>query len=98
MMFRGVDMEIEVIRSEKNLLEFYIEGERHTFTNLLKSRLLEDKDVDFASYVLDHPTSSKAKFVLRTSGKTPKKALDDASKKIEEDLDELEKLVKKALK
>ena len=36
-------MELEIIKSDKNSLEFYLEGERHTFPNLLKSRLLEDK-------------------------------------------------------
>jgi len=91
-------MEIEVISSEKNLLEFYLQGERHTFSNLLKSRLLEDKDVEMVSYLLDHPTSNKARFILRTSGKTPKKAIEDAAKKIEEELGDFEKLSKKALK
>ena len=91
-------MELEVISSDKNSLEFYLAGERHTFSNLLKSRLLEDKDVDMVSYILEHPTSNKARFILKTSGKTPKKAIEDAAKKIEDELEEFEKLAKKALK
>ena len=91
-------MELEVIKSAKNSLEFYLEGERNTFSNLLKSRLLEDKDVEYVSYMLEHPTSNKARFILKTSGKTPKKAIEDAAKKIEEDVEEFEKLAKKALK
>ena len=91
-------MELEVISSDKNSLEFYLQGERHTFSNLLKSRLLEDKDVEMVSYMLEHPTSTKSRFILKTSGKTPKKAIEDAAKKIEEELEEFEKLAKKALK
>jgi len=91
-------MELEIIKSDKNSLEFYLEGERHTFSNLLKSRLLEDKDVEYVSYVLDHPTSTKARFIVKTAGKTPKKAIEDAAKKIEEAVEEFEKLAKKALK
>ena len=91
-------MEIELIKNNKNMVEFSIKGERHTFSNLLKSRLLEDKSVEFASYLLEHPTDNSAKFILATKGKTPKKALEDAIKKIDDDLSEFEDIIKKAVK
>ena len=91
-------MKIEVIKSEKDFAEFRVEGERHTLPNLLKQKLLEHKGVEFVSYVLDHPTDTGARFVLRTDGKSPKKALEDAAKEIEEELDDFSKKVKKALK
>lgn len=91
-------MEIEVIKKQKNYLEFILKGERHTFPNLLRSRLLKDPAIEFASYVLDHPLDEDSRFVIKTKGKTPKKALDDALKKIEKDLGDFEKSIKKAIK
>jgi len=91
-------MKIDVLKNEKNFVEFTIEGQRHTLPNLLKQKLLENKSVEFVSYVLEHPMDKSAKFVLRTDGKSPKKALEDAAKEIEEELDDFSKKVKKALK
>lgn len=91
-------MKIDVIKSEKDFVEFLIEGERHTLPNLLKQKLLENKDVSFVSYSLDHPTSNAAKFALRTKGKSPKKALEDAAKEVEADIEEFSSKLKKAMK
>ena len=92
-------MELEVTKNDGNHLEFILKGERHTFSNMLKAKLLEDKSVSFVSYVLDHPFGDNAVFSLTTnSSKKPKKALEDALKEIEAELDEFSKGVKKALK
>ena len=91
-------MEIEVLKKQKNYAEFIIKGERHTFPNLLKSRLLKDSSVEFVSYMLDHPIADDARFVIKTKGKTPGKALADACKKIDKDLADFEKSIKKAVK
>ncbi|MBU0662527.1 MAG: DNA-directed RNA polymerase subunit L [Candidatus Diapherotrites archaeon] len=91
-------MEIEVLNKQGNLLEFFIKGERHTFPNLLKSALLKEPGVEFVSYVLDHPLDSKAKFILRTKGKTPKIVLASACGKIEKDLAEFQNAIKTAVK
>ncbi len=91
-------MKLDILKNEKNFVEFKIEGERHTLPNLLKQKLLENKDVEFVSYILDHPMDTSAKFVLKTTGKSPKKVLEDAAKEIEEDLDDFSKKVKKVLK
>jgi len=91
-------VKIDILKSEKDYAEFVLEDERHTFPNLLKQKLLERKDVEFASYILEHPTDSNAKFVLKTKGKTPQKVLDEAAKDLEKDLDDFEKGIKKVLK
>lgn len=91
-------MKLEILKSEKDHAEFIIEGERHTFPNILKQKLLERKDVEFVSYILEHPTDNKAKFVLKTRGKTPKKVLEEATKDIEKDLTDFEKKVVSSLK
>ena len=91
-------MKIEVIKNEKDFVEFRMDGERHTFPNLLKQKLLGSKDVEFVSYILDHPTDKSARFALKTAGRSPKKVLEEAAKEIEEELDDFDKKMKKALK
>jgi len=91
-------MELEIIKQEKNLLEFALKKERYTLPNLLKNKLLQDSSVIFVSNKLEHSLLDTTHFVLRTKGKTPKKALEDALKKIEKDLASFELGIKKALK
>lgn len=91
-------MKIDVLKSEKDMVEFRFEGERHTFPNLLKQKLLENKDVAFVSYVLDHPMESNARFALKTNGKSPKKIIDDAAKEIEADFEDFSAKIKKSFK
>ncbi|MEW6294848.1 MAG: DNA-directed RNA polymerase subunit L [Candidatus Diapherotrites archaeon] len=91
-------MEIEIIKDTKNQIEFILKGERYTFPNLLKSKLLEDKDVEFVAFKLEHPMDKDSKFVLKTKEKTARKALSDASKTIMEELGEFKKALKKAVK
>lgn len=91
-------MKLRVLREEKNMVEFMLEGERHAFPNLLKQKLLGNKEVEYVSYVLDHPTDKNARFVLKTAGKNPKKALEEAAKEIDAELDEFASKAKKAFK
>lgn len=91
-------MEIEVLKQEKNLLEFIIKGERHSLPNLLKTKLLKNKETEFVSYKLDHPSDPDSIFVLRTKTLAPKKVLLDALKEIDADFDDFLKEVKKSFK
>ena len=91
-------MEIEVVKNEKNEAEFMIKGNRHTYPALLQDRLLRDKSVMFAAYKLLHPMDSDARFIVKTSSKSPKKALQDAVKAIADDLDAFEKKLDKTVK
>ncbi|NJE06414.1 DNA-directed RNA polymerase subunit L [Thermococcus sp. M36] len=78
-------MKIEVIKREENVLEFYLEGEDHTFANLLNEVLHENKHVTFAGYTIEHPVlmARKPKFRVVTDGEvTPEKALEEAAQKI----------------
>jgi len=78
-------MKIEVIKREGNVLEFYLEGEDHTFANLLNEVVHENEHVTFAGYTIEHPVlmARKPKFKIVTDGEvTPEKALEDAAQKI----------------
>jgi DNA-directed RNA polymerase subunit L len=87
-------MKIEVITNEKDTLEFYIEGERHTLPNLLKETLAKNNDVEFVAYKLDHPIDTKSRFVLKA--KNPKKILESAIKEIQAEIADFSKSFEKA--
>ncbi|MBN1159760.1 MAG: DNA-directed RNA polymerase subunit L [Candidatus Diapherotrites archaeon] len=85
-------MEIEIINAEKNFIEFYLRGEKHSFPTLLKMYLLKDSAVVFASYDLDHPIIGTPRFVVRTDGsKSADKVLENAVKEILKDVDDMRK-------
>ena len=84
-------MEVEIIKSEKNFVEFYLKGEKHSFPSLLKLYLLKDSAVVFASYDLDHPIIGTPRFVVRTDGKVALKVVENAVKTIIKDVEEMRK-------
>ena len=86
-------MKIEVVTNEKDNLEFFIEGERHTLPNMLKEKLANDASVEFCAYRLDHPLDKKARFIVK--GKNPKKAVEEAIKQIKTEISEFSKAFEK---
>lgn len=84
-------MKIDVVKNEKDTLEFYIAGERHTLPNLLKEKIVAASGVEFCAYKLDHPLDQKAKFIVKTDGKSPKKIVEESIKEVKEDLAEFKK-------
>jgi DNA-directed RNA polymerase subunit L len=88
-------MKLNIVSNEKNTLEFYIEGERHTIPNYLKEKIAGMDGVEFCAYKLDHPLDKKAKFIVKTDGKSPKKIVEEAIKQSKEELTEFKKEVEK---
>jgi DNA-directed RNA polymerase subunit L len=86
-------MKVEIINNEKNSLEFFIEGERHTLPNLLKSTLSKKTGVDFVAYKLDHPIDQKSRFILKS--KNPKKDLEEAIKETQSEISDFKKAFEK---
>lgn len=71
------------------MLKIQVEGEGHTFGNLLQETLLEDKTVDWAGYDQPHPLFASSIVTVRMKGESqPVKALERASKKIRTDTEE----------
>ncbi|MBU7017933.1 MAG: DNA-directed RNA polymerase subunit L [Theionarchaea archaeon] len=84
-------MELKVVQKEDNKLEVILEGEDHTFANLLRRILREDEHVTYAAYKVDHPLLDRTRPVIfvETDGKeTPKEALIEAARKIKEQINE----------
>ena len=88
-------MKLTIVQNEKNTLEFYIEGERYTLPNYLKEKIVAMSGVEFCAYKLDHPLDKKAKFIVKTDGKNPKKIVEDAIKSAKEELADFKKEVDK---
>ncbi len=89
-------MNLKVLHRSKNELKIEIQGEGHTFCNLLQSALLQDKSVEMAGYDVPHPLILSAVLYLRTKRESsPEKALARALTKVGEMSNEfLEKLDK----
>jgi len=94
-LLRGDCLKLKVVKKDKNFLEMFLEGEEHSFPNLLRETLLEDDDVEFASYVIEHPQVGSPKLIVRTKSKTPESAIKSALKKIEKRASDFEALLKK---
>ncbi|MBU1112125.1 MAG: DNA-directed RNA polymerase subunit L [archaeon] len=88
-------MEFKVIEESKNKLTFELEGETHTFCNLLKTELRKVKGVELVGYRIDHPLVGVPNFLLETKGIEPRKALKEALKNIKDLTKDFEKQVKK---
>ncbi len=74
-------MKLNVKALEPNYIELELEGEEHSLPNALQEILIQNKDVEFASYNIPHPQVGMPLLVLRTKSK---KALDVLEAAIEE--------------
>ncbi len=84
-------MELKTIRKTKKELEIELTGVNETVLNPITEVLLKNEDIEYASYLSDHPESKNRKLYIRIkSGKKvePVKLLLDA-------VNELEKEIKK---
>jgi DNA-directed RNA polymerase subunit L len=85
-------MELNILKSGKDEIQFEIES--LTLAEILRVYLNKDSAVTFAAWKREHPTK-KPVMLVKTKGKTTKKAIDDAVSAITKDLDKLESDFKK---
>ena len=92
-------MQLKILKKTPQELQLEVEGEGHTFCNLLESVLLEDSNVEFASYHVPHPLISNTIITVRTSKKLkPEDALKTACEKVLQKGKELNEVFTQALK
>jgi DNA-directed RNA polymerase subunit L len=91
-------MKINTVADEKNMLQIEVGGESHTFMNVLKEELYEDKNVMSAAYMFDHPLVSDPKVIVRTKTASPKKALQEAATRISKQAKDFKTAFSKAAK
>ena len=86
--------DIEIIKSTKLELEIRIPGESHTICNALRKILMEDEEVEYAVYGIDHPLIGEPEITIKVKRtKNPKKALLRASTQLKEQTEEFKELV-----
>jgi len=86
-------MQFKYLKDEKNEAE--IEIDNLTIAEILRKYLSQDSAVEFVAWRREHPFKNIV-LKVKTSGKTVKKAVSDASEKIEKELDKLVSEFKKA--
>jgi DNA-directed RNA polymerase subunit L len=96
-------LNIKVLKKTPNELRIEIEGEGHTFCNVLQRALLEDKTVEMAGYDIPHPlVANPVVYVRMKEGRKPEKkpetVLREAATKIKNQTKQFRTSLKKALK
>ena len=91
-------MEIEIVKSEKNYVEIIVRGDDYGVANAVKELLLEDKDIEFAAYRVDHPQVGKPVLMVRTKDGNPINAVKYALKKLKKQATEFKDAIKDAKK
>lgn len=76
-------MKLTVLEESKTKMVFTLEGENHTFCNLLKEEIRNVKGVELSAYKIDHPLVGIPKFQIQTKGVEPRKAVKEALKAIQ---------------
>ncbi len=85
-------MELNILKDSKEEIE--VEIESLTLVEILRVYLNKDSSVTFAAWKREHPTK-KPVLAVRTKGKAPKKAINDAIDSITKDLVKIEDDFKK---
>jgi DNA-directed RNA polymerase subunit L len=79
-------MEMKTIKKTTKELELEITDENETILNPITEVLLQDKDVEYASYITDHPESKIRKLYIRVKNGKPKDILLKTVKKLEDEV------------
>lgn len=86
-------MEIRKLSHTDDELELEVLGEGETLLHPLREKLLEDDQVDYATYILGHPELENPKLFLRVKKGKPEDALKRALEALIADYEQLEELV-----
>ncbi len=73
-------MKLNFTVDEKNHIEVQFIGEEYSIPSVLKDILIENKDVEFVTYVVGHPNRDPPKLVLKTKKGDARKLLKQAAK------------------
>ncbi len=76
-------MELKTIKKTAKELEIEITDENETILNPITEVLLQNNDVEYASYMSDHPESKNRRLFLRVKKGKPEEILLKAVKQLE---------------
>jgi len=84
-------MELKTIKKTTKELELEITGENETILNPITELLLQNQDVDFASYMADHPESPKRRLYIHVKKGKPEESLKKVVKQLEDEVKQFSK-------
>lgn len=79
-------MELKTIKKTSKELEIEITDENETILNPIVEVLLQYADVEYATYMADHPNSKKRKLYIRVNKGKPEELLMNAIKQLEKEV------------
>jgi DNA-directed RNA polymerase subunit L len=88
---------IKILNKTANEIEFEIEDESHGVCNALRHILMQDEDVEYAVYNIDHPLTGKPIMTIRTKEGNPKDALKRAAEQLKADSESFKQLIEENL-
>lgn len=88
-------MELKLINKEKDSMEIEILGENETLLEPLKQKLLEDDNVEIATFLMGHPMLESPKLIVKVKSGKPQAALKKAAKALANDFEEFRDVVMK---
>ena len=92
-------MENFKIIDDKTLeLTFEVKDESHGVFNALRHVLMQDPDVEYAVYNIDHPLTGKPQMTIKTKrGKRPRSVLKKAAEELQKESSDFKQLIDEAL-
>ena len=88
----------EIIEDKTLELTFRANDESHGVCNALRHILMQNPDVEYAVYNIDHPLTGKPEMTIKTKrGKRPRNALQKAAEELQKESSEFKKLIDEAL-
>jgi DNA-directed RNA polymerase subunit L len=79
-------MDLKSINKTNKELELEVIGENETILNPITQMLLQNDDVDYATYIAKHPDSNKRTLYLRVKKGKPEDILKKAIKQLEDEI------------
>jgi len=87
-------MELKTIKKTKKEIELEIKDEDATILNPITEMLLKNEDVDYASYISDHPEAIRKKLYIRVKGGKKADPVDILKKSVKDLETEIKKFSK----
>ena len=87
----------KVLNKTANEIEFEIEDESHGVCNALRHILMQNEDVEYAVYNIDHPLTGKPIMTIKTKEGNPKDALKRAAEQLKADSESFKQLIEENL-
>ena len=84
-------MDLKTLKKTSKELELEVIGENETILNPIVHVLLDDKNVEYAACIVDHPLSNRRRLFIRVKDGKPEEILKKAVKKLGDEVKQFNK-------